>query len=393
MESTMSFTLTKQGWVIAILSAFLCSTVWSQAQVMTQEEFDALGQIEYYEEPSDWEEDSDFAEEEYSEEAEEDEGPSSPWSLGGWVQGGYHNNANGLFNNHPDRFNVHQTWLYLERTPDTENRSIDWGFRADVVYGVDAQDTQSFGNNPGTWDFQNGFDHGIYGWALPQVYAEVATENVSIKIGHFFTLVGYEVVTAPDNFFYSHAYTMYNSEPFTHTGVLGTINMSDNVTVYAGWTAGWDTGFDQFGDGSSFLGGLGLQLTDNTALTYITTFGDFGARGDQGYSHSIVFDTQLTDNINYVFQSDLVSVTNIGGARDHDVGINQYLIYSINDYIGLGSRIEWWHDDGTSINEYTFGVNVKPSDNILFRPEIRHDWSPANDLAQTTFGIDAILIF
>ena len=133
-------------------------------------------------------------------------------------------------------------------------------------------------------------------------------------------------------------------------------------------------------------------MTDDTAFTYITTFGDFGARGDNGYSHSILFDTQLTDNINYIFQSDLAT-SELDGVLDHDVGINQYLLYSINDYIGLGSRIEWWHDDGTSFNAYTFGVNVRPTERLVFRPEIRHDWSPANDLAQTTFGVDVFLTF
>ena len=42
--------------------------------------------------------------------------------------------------------------------------------------------------------------------------------------GDFFTMVGYEVVAAPEDFFYSHAYTVYNAEPFTHTGVLATFD-------------------------------------------------------------------------------------------------------------------------------------------------------------------------
>ena len=71
---------------------------------------------------------------------------------------------------------------------------------------------------PAIGTIKNGFDHGIYAWALPQAYAELADCDVSVKLGHFYTPVGYEVVTSPDNFFYSHAFTMYNSEPFTHTG-------------------------------------------------------------------------------------------------------------------------------------------------------------------------------
>ena len=66
------------------------------------------------------------------------------------------------------------------------------------------------------------FDNGIYGWAMPQAYGEVGYGDWSVKVGHFFTPVGYEVVPATGNFFYSHSLTLFNSEPFTHTGVLGT---------------------------------------------------------------------------------------------------------------------------------------------------------------------------
>ena len=58
-----------------------------------------------------------------------------------------------------------------------------------------------------------------------KLYFEAGYGDLTVKIGHFYTIIGWEVVTAPDNFFYSHAYTMYNSEPFTHTGVLATYNV------------------------------------------------------------------------------------------------------------------------------------------------------------------------
>ena len=121
-------------------------------------------------------------------------------------------------------------------------------------YGTDAQKTQAFGNDDGIWDVT--FDNGPYGWAMPQAYLEFAAGDWSVKVGHFFTLVGYEVVPAVGNFFYSHAYTMFNSEPFTHTGALATYTGYENLTLYGGWTLGWDTGFDQYGGGSSFLGGF-----------------------------------------------------------------------------------------------------------------------------------------
>ncbi len=276
-----------------------------------------------------------------------------------------------------------------------------------MMYGIDADDTQSFGNEPGNWDFDNGFDHGAYGWAIPQLYAEVAlNDKWSVKAGHFYTLVGYEVVTAPDNFFYSHAITMYNSEPFTHTGVVATGNISDTLTVYGGWTLGWDTGFDQVDDGSSWLGGFSISPSDNLAFTYISTAGNFGARGDEAYSHSLVFDTTLTENLNWVVQSDLVRVSTTG---EDNVGINQYFLYSVTDCVGLGARMEWWKADNVtgyaphnatlptdgSFSYYaaTFGANIRPHANIIVRPEIRIDWSPAADYDESYFGVDAIFTF
>ncbi len=329
------------------------------------------------------------------------------WKIGGWTQAGYHDAANGLFNDHPDRFNVHQQWLFAERAadPTATGRGWDWGFRADIVYGVDAQDTQAFGNPAGTFDFANGFDHGIYGVAIPQVYAQVATEDLSIIVGHFFTLIGYEVVTAPDNFFYSHAMTMYNSEPFTHTGVLGTYSGLDHATIYAGWTAGWDTGFERFNDGNSFLGGVSLDLTDQFTATYMTTFGNFGSRGN-GYSHSIVFDWGFADKWNAVVQSDLLQTRE----GEDNVGVNSYLFYDLSDTIALGTRAEWWKADtisgyapfnaslpaNTSSSYYaaTVGANLRPcTTNLVFRPEARYNWSPAADYGEWQFGVDMVLSY
>jgi hypothetical protein len=325
----------------------------------------------------------------------------SPWTVGGWTQFGYHNESTGLFNQHPGRFNLHQQWFYLEKALQADECNWDWGFRADIMYGVDAADTQAFGNtvdaagNARGWD--TGWNHGIYGWALPQLYAEVGRGDFSVKVGHFYTLVGYEVVTAPDNFFYSHAFTMYNSEPFTHTGAIATYAVSDNLEVYGGWTLGWDTGFDQFGNGSNFLGGFSATLTDDVTLTYITTIGDFGWRGEDGYMQSVVVDTTLTENLNYVFQSDFLRVDSTG---EDNVGINQYLFYTVNDCLALGSRVEWWKTDpltaglgSQSVYGATFGANIRPHANFVVRPEIRQQWSPAQDFDDTIFGIDVIATY
>ena len=349
-------------------------------------------------------------------------GNDEPWTLfphdpcrlltiGGWSQTGYHNRNDGMFNSNPGHVNQHQAWLYAENVADASNGGMDFGFRFDIMYGVDAQDTQAFGNPPGTWDYLNGFDHGIYGWALPQMYAEVAVADWSIKAGHFFTPAGYEVVQATGNFFYSHTLSHYNSEPFTHTGVLGTYSVTDDIDVYLGWTLGWDTGFERLGDGNNFLGGFKVPVTEYSSLAFITTIGDMGdwalgGRGD-GYSQHVVLDIDATENLKWVVQSDLVSF-NTGGVNHNDeYSVYNYLIYKINDCWSYGSRIGWWKSDsgfdyagqtavpvGThSYYEYSSGLNYRPIANLTIRPEIRQDWAPATGFDQLGFAIDAVLTF
>lgn len=336
--------------------------------------------------------------------------------IGGWTQIGYHNESNGVFNTHPNRIRLHQQWLYAERIADG-SKGFDWGFRGDLMYGVDGANTQAFGNPPGTWDYMNGFDHGIYGWAIPQLYGEVAYGPVSVKVGHFYTIIGYEVVPATGNFFYSRAFTFNFNEPFTHTGALATVKVNDGVELYGGWTAGWDTGFERFNDGdnsdgSNFLGGFKLQMFDSMSLIYAMTLGDLGWKGE-GYTHSVVIDWAITDKINYVFHTDLVE-TNVAPGN-HSWSWNNYLFYTFNDKWKAGSRMEWWKSGSHVISAFTMGVNYRPIKNFVIRPEVRWQTGDTdNDEAyfgdgltlngattggfgiptgDTIFGIDAILTY
>ncbi|MEQ8835271.1 MAG: outer membrane beta-barrel protein, partial [Lacipirellulaceae bacterium] len=120
--------------------------------------------------------------------------------FGGWTQIGWHDNNTPLsqafddtlaFNDLPDQVNLHQQWFYLGKAADGSN-GLDWGFRADVMYGTDAQKTQAFGNpgagTRGFGTFDASLDHGEYGWAIPQLYGELAMGDFSVIVGHFYTL-------------------------------------------------------------------------------------------------------------------------------------------------------------------------------------------------------------
>ena len=310
----------------------------------------------------------------------------SGWDLGGWMSIGYHSANDGVFNTYPGHVQMHQLNVYVEKKADGSN-GLGFGGRMDLMYGTDASNTQSFGNNPQNFDFAGAWNHGQYGWAIPQLYAEVAYKDLSVKVGHFYTLLGYQVVPSTGNFFYSIPYTFNFGEAFTHTGALATYKASDKVTVYGGYTLGWDTGFDQRFGGSSFLGGISVAATDKITATYIATAGDLGWIGD-GYSHSLVVDYKINDKWEYVFQTDYDTMDSSvnaqfnpfpAGSGSYDaVGINQYLFYTVNEKWKLGGRLEWWKANGESINEMALGVNYKPIKNLTIRPEVRYNWVPGS---------------
>ncbi len=330
------------------------------------------------------------------------------WNVGGWTELGYMSNNVPLsqsfndllsFDDVPDQLNLEQQWFYIEKTTDGEC-GCDYGGRFDILYGTDAQKTQAFGNpragvrGQGSWDAS--FDDGEYGWAMPQAYVEVAYHDLKVKLGHFFTPIGYEVVPATGNFFRTHSYTMFNSEPFTHTGALATYEMNDCTTITAGWSLGWDTGFDQLDQGNCFVGGVTRKLSDSQTLTYMLTWGNFGWRDggdDNSYSHSIVYVNDINDCWQYVLQSDYIRTDNPGVSQYDTIGAVNYLFYKLNDKTKLGGRYEWWKADGVSYNEVTGGVNFQVAKNLVVRPEWRQDWAPGADIDEDTFSIDAILTY
>lgn len=328
------------------------------------------------------------------------------WDIGGWVSTGYHTRSLPLFNDRPDEFNLHQAWLYAEKSIDT-SKGFDIGGRIDYIYGIDGPDTQSFGIDGDGFD--NGFDNGnFYGHALPQIYLEAGYGDLSVKVGHFYTIIGWEVVGAPGNFFYSHAYTFFNSEPFTHTGALANYQVNDDLNVWAGYTLGWDSGFEDNGD--SFLGGFSAALTDDLTLIYATIAGRFddGDAGiENGYMHSLIADYSVSDSVQYIIQNDILTTEDEAGNTVRETyGINQYLIKTINDCWAVGARFEWYNsegvftDAGTDADVYalTAGVNYRPNANVIVRPEVRWDFDE-DEVAgldgedQFGFGVDSIFTF
>jgi hypothetical protein len=376
--------------------------------------------------------------------------PNTPLGIdvNGWFSNGFTYNAvdppshyNGTlsFNDRANRWLGDQMYFVMQRQIDTSERMFDFGGRMDFLYGTDARFTKAVGlelNQDGTPGLNAG--QRFYQMAFPQFYSEVGIGNLSIKAGHFYTIIGYETVTAPDNFFYSHAYTMQYGEPFTHTGILSSLAVTDNLNVFNGMHLGWDIfnvnnvapGFTNRG---SYLGGInwsGLDGLFSLAVTG-TAGNELDASGANYQSRtliSIVAITQLTENIQWIYQSDIAR--QLGGSgvtpgRNAEwYGVNNYLLAQLTDTIRGGIRWEWFRDDDGArvaavgqgnpagvggfagdFYEVTAGFNWTPMPNMTFRPEMRWDWydpaagiaaRPYNDATQGgmfTSAVDAILLW
>ncbi len=318
------------------------------------------------------------------------------FSMGGWTNFGYHNRDNNVKNNREDRLNLHQLWLYGEKAASRNSASWSPGFRVDGLYGIDAQDLQAFGNSPtgapDGWD--NGWDNGSYGFALPQMYVQLANYEWDVKLGKFFSPFGYEVIGATGNFFYSNNYTMYNSEPFTMTGVLAEKQTGPNSSLIFGATAGWDTGFDRTDGGFNVIAGLRRQLSRDVRLSLTSSLGDTGARGS-GIMTTAVTEVQLTDSVSYVLHGNVLNLND-----NNEFGIVQYLFRDVTDCLAVGARLEWWKSDAffggpnRSTYDFTVGANYRRNANLVIRPELRFDWGArAVDPGAAIVGIDAVMTF
>ncbi len=315
--------------------------------------------------------------------------------VGGWWQSGYHSDNDGLWNNRDDEFNLHQLWLFAEKKAPRCCDKLGFGFRTDIVYGVDAQNMQAFGNPPANapvgWD--NEWDHGSYGWAIPQAYGEIARGDWSIIAGKYISPMGYENVMSPKNFFYSRSYSRVNILPQTLTGTLSSYKYSNDTTLFTGVTTNWDTGFNRFNDSLNYLGGFAYKPCAPVNVTGLVSAGDTGYRED-GVTSDMIVDVMLTDKLNYIGDW-----TFENSDTAHQFSLSNYLIYRVNDCLGLGSRLEWYKSTiytGSSNSTYswTSGLNFRRNANVTMRPELRVDWGEgAVDPGQPIFASDLIVTF
>ncbi|MDR0337809.1 MAG: porin [Planctomycetaceae bacterium] len=311
-------------------------------------------------------------------------------------------NSNLLSTVHSTDFQGNQVWLGVKKEADGKH-GLDWGFAVEGYFGPEAWFAQSWSDAK----FDYGWQDGDYHTAIPQLYAQLAYGNLSVKLGKFETIMGYEALRAPDFFFFSHS-NIFMMEPYSHSGAFFEYVPNEKLSLGAGYIAGADSSPENAYEDHGFLGIISYQFTNKLNISYAVMYnrngyggyrdvGDsegnrYGLSGTNVYLHTVAANYDISNKLRYGFQWNYSDTkTRNDSSHSFTYGIANYLIYQFNDRLGVGLRAEWANLNnifgyGNDLSEYTFCVNWKPYANISIRPEIRYDYSANKNAGEKPFN-------
>ncbi len=253
-----------------------------------------------------------------------------------------------------NEYQMNEFYGWIGKATNTGGCGWDWGFRTDALYGTNYR-----------WDTSAGFEThwgngAFYGLAVPQLYGQVAYNNLDIKVGRFFSPVGYYVIGTANNFFPVLPYTFQYGEPFTHTGALASYKYSDSLVLGGGVTHGWDSSDNT---GNPHAGGLltaTWTIDDQRTFAYVGVFGpepNFsgvnpssvnGVGYTNRYLQTAVYTRKFSDDVMWVLQSDFGTQHDavVPGQTAKWYGLNTYLYWNMTCRCQWGLNLEWFRDQG-----------------------------------------------
>ena len=294
------------------------------------------------------------------------------------------------FNYRANEFLLQQNWLRLDRPVDTADTAAGptFGFRSDwILPGSDYRFTLP----RGIWNQQLTAANGqpnLYGIDPIQFYGEAYFPNVAqgldVKFGRMFCQYGVEANDAPSNALLSHAYT-FIYDPFTQTGLMATLKLTDTWSIQAGAILGSDV-FISPADVLTGMGSVKWAPPDGHAsLLFSVIVGPGRTNNSQGFNNPDIFDLvytrKLTEKINYNFESLFgftTDVPTVGIATWF--GVLNYLTYDFTPKLSGTARLEFFNDSQGERTGFeglyttiTTGLSFKPHKAIIIRPELRYD--------------------
>jgi hypothetical protein len=292
------------------------------------------------------------------------------------------------FNYLSNQFLLQQNWVRFERTVDPAATTPTWGFRSDnVLPGSDYR----FILARGLLSHQLTADSGnpnLYGIDPVQFYGELYLPQVGggldVKLGRFFCQYGVESIDATQNALGSRAYNfIYN--PFTHTGLLTTLKLTDAWSVQNGIVTGSDMFIGPEAN-PTYCGSVKWAPPagrDSVLFAVIVGKGRYDAV--RSFSNPEIFDLvyvhKLSDRLTYSLEGLYSFQTGFPGAGFvNNWGVVQYLTYQFSPRLSGTARLEFFDDVQGQRTGFrglysalTTGVTFKPAPYLWLRPEVRYD--------------------
>lgn len=369
----------------------------------------------------------------------------STFAVSGLIEGGITGNPDlgsgginfgRLFDDKANTPLFNQASIVATRPFDPAAKTVDWGFRVQLLYGSDARYTHFLGECDYCIGNINQFDveEAWAGVHLPYLF----NGGFDVKAGQFVTLLGVEVINAPDNTFYSHSYIFNFGLPLKDTGVMTISHVTPFLDVYAGAVTGINTSLGwaspAYGDPGNvnnaphFEGGLAFTLLDGKVVINADTnmgpsnpntpIGIAACACNPNTTWRFLNDANITwkatDKLTFTGEANYVHDDALGGVDAY--GFAGYATYQFDDWIKIGGRAEIFRDNNnffvaafpnnldfvsfehgylntafaapaaTTYAEFTGGVTITPVlpksvqylKGVIFRPEVRYDTSLNN---------------
>ncbi len=364
--------------------------------------------------------------------------PNSRVKVYGWIAPSF-NYSTSHKNNFPVTYDVfpnsvvlNQAVVYVERQPDTvQNTHFDYGFHLTALYGNDYRFTTAkdyFSQQLLQKNRRYGFDPVL---EYLDLYFPVK-QGLNIRIGRFLSVPGIEAQLAPNNYNMTHS-LLYSIDPFTDTGIYGTLKLSKQWIVQLGVSAGHDVAPWSDDRKASGIACLNYSTGTNHDNVYVCANGIND--GKYAYNNLQDYDATWYHRFNakwhmateswYMYERQVPNVAgNVVNPITPEIGANgafcapgqltctapeyaivNYVNREVNPHLMIGFRSDLLNDKkgqrtgiATKYTENTLYATKYFGSSVMLRPEIRfdHSWDKKaydNGTARNQFFAGADLIY
>ena len=345
-----------------------------------------------------------------------------------------HNNFPVSYDIFPNKIELNQAVVYIERLPDTvQTDHFDWGFHLTAFEGIDYRFTTAkgyFSQQLLASNKQYGFDPVL---EYLDLYFPVK-DGLNIRIGRFLSVPGIEAQLAPNNYNMTHS-LLYTIDPFTDSGIYASLKLNKQWIVQLGLSCSHDVACWTPDATPSAIFCLNYSTASNNDNFYGCAnginSGKYAYNNLQDYDftwyHKFNSKWHMATESWYMYERDVPNVAgNVANPITPEIGANgafcrtgvlrctapeyavvNYVNREINSKFMIGFRSDFLDDKkgqrtgfATKYTENTLYATKYIGTTIMLRPELRfdHSWNLAaynNGKArnQLFFGMDLIYKF